>query len=111
MRFERISNDSWTQFVKELDDNTTAETMLRKQYTQGVINRTLTPTAAMLGTYLLFSKEKDFGRLLAMKLLMANDHKRSLKMHNWTTINRMPSNIRYQYGEIVNDLTCPLFSP
>ena len=81
--------------MKDLDDTAAAETNLKKQYTQAVTNYTLTPMAAMLGTYLLFSTDQDFGRLLAMKLLMANDHKRSLKMYNWIILNRMSSNIRY----------------
>ncbi|PHR97647.1 MAG: hypothetical protein COA68_12305 [Oceanobacter sp.] len=82
---------------------------LRAAYRNKAKAHTLTPLEVLLGQWLLFSTDPEFGRFFIMYLCLHVQDKDRVALHNWNVVQEWAPVEVTTYGEQIEALEHPLF--
>jgi len=84
---------------------------LRETYVARAKADTLGPLEALVGQYLLYTQDNDYGRFLLMSLLLHTPVPDRLILHNWAIAQELGQVIKESYGSHIELLPSPLYPP
>jgi hypothetical protein len=86
-------------------------TKLRASFVAAAKAGLLTPLEVVVGQYIGFASNEEYGRFALLHLLLHVPAHQRLHVHNWSVAQMLPEALKEANGAIIEQLTVPLFPP